>query len=191
MYFLKNNTKLILQDSDILNMEKCMHLIINCSLNKNSRSKIMAQHAYQLHCKDAKLIDLSLLDIPFCDGNECYNSSVVMNLKEQIISSKSIIIASPVYNYDLNAVAKNLMELTGRAWTDKLVGFICAAGGKGSYMSPMSFMNSLMLDFRCIIIPRFIYATGDSFDKDNNLDQDLKDRIEELVNISIKLSKVF
>ena len=151
-----------------------MHLIISCSLNKGSRSKIMATHAYELYCKDAKLIDLSLLEIPFCDGNECYNSPVVKKLKEQIISAKSIIIASPVYNYDLNAAAKNLVELTGRAWTDKLVGFICAAGGKGSYMSPMSFMNSLMLDFRCIIIPRFIYATGNSFDKNNNLDNDTK-----------------
>ena len=82
------------------------------------------------------------------------------------------------------------MELTGRAWTDKLVGFICAAGGKGSYMSPISFMNSLMLDFRCIIIPRFIYATGESFDSNNVPNNDTKDRIKELVNTSIKLGKV-
>ena len=150
----------------------------------------MAKYAYDLYRKDAKLIDLSSLEIPFCDGNECYNSAVVGELKEQITSAKSIIIASPIYNYDLNAAAKNLMELTGRAWTDKLVGFICAAGGKGSYMSPISFMNSLMLDFRCIIIPRFIYATGESFDSNNVPNNDTKDRIKELVNTSIKLGKV-
>ena len=69
------------------------------------------------------------------------------------------------------------------------MGFICAAGGKGSYMSPMSFMNSLMLDFRCIIIPRFVYADGDSFDENNNPDSQLKERIEELVDVSISLSK--
>ena len=190
MYFLKNNTKLILWVSDILNREKSMHLIISCSLNKVSKSKIMAKYAYDLYRKDARLIDLSSLEIPFCDGNECYNSAVVGELKEQITSAKSIIIASPIYNYDLNAAAKNLMELTGRAWTDKLVGFICAAGGKGSYMSPISFMNSLMLDFRCIIIPRFIYATGESFDSNNVPNNDTKDRIKELVNTSIKLGKV-
>ena len=103
-----------------------MHLIISCSLNKKSKSRIMAKHACELYRSDAKIIDLSLLDLPFCDGNECYNHSVVKELKEQIFSAKSIIIASPVYNYDLNAAAKNLMELTGKAWTDKLVGFICA-----------------------------------------------------------------
>ena len=89
MYFLKNNTKLILLVSDILNREKSMYLIISCSLNKVSKSKIMARHAYDLYGKDAKLIDLSSLEIPFCDGKECYNSDVVSELKEQISSAIS------------------------------------------------------------------------------------------------------
>ena len=80
------------------------------------------------------------------------------------------------------------MELTGKAWTGKVVGFILAAGGKGSYMSPLSYMNSLMLDFKCIIIPRFVYTDGSSFDKDI-MENELKDRIEELVDLSISLSK--
>ena len=166
-----------------------MHLIISCSLNKNSKSKVMAKYAYNAYPEDAKMIDLSALDIPFCDGDECYSSPVVKELKEFIISAQSIVLASPVYNYDLNAAATNLIELTGKAWSDKLVGFICAAGGKGSYMSPMSFMNSLMIDFRCIVIPRFVYADGSSFDKNNNLDDELKSRIHELVERSIVLSK--
>jgi len=164
-----------------------MHLIISCSLNKKSRSKIMAEYAYSQYPDNVKLIDLSSLDIPFCDGDESYDKQVVKDLKELILSSKSIIIASPVYNYDLNAAAKNLMELTGRAWTEKIVGFICAAGGKGSYMSPLSFMNSLMIDFRCIIIPRFVYADGEFFDEENNLNSQIKDRIKELVDSSIFL----
>ena len=86
-------------------------------------------------------------------------------------------------------IPKNLIELTGNAWCNKIVGFMCSAGGRGSYMSPMSFMNSLMLDFRCIIIPRFVYDDGSSIDENNNLDDQLKDRIEELVDLSISLSK--
>ncbi len=166
-----------------------MHLIISCSLNKKSRSRIMAKYACTQYRNDVKFIDLSMLDIPFCDGNKCYDNQTVKDLKELVLSAKSIIIASPIYNYDLNAAAKNLMELTGRSWTEKIVGFICAAGGKGSYMSPLSFMNSLMIDFRCIIIPRFVYADGDYFDQDNNLNNQIKDRIKELVDSSIDLSK--
>ena len=31
-----------------------------------------------------------------------------------------------------NAAAKNLIELTGKAWEDKIVGFACAAGANSS-----------------------------------------------------------
>ena len=30
-------------------------------------------------------------------------------------------------------------------------------------MAPLSFMNSLMLDFRCIVVPRYVYADRFAF----------------------------
>ncbi len=66
----------------------------------------------------------------------------------------------PVYNYDVNAVAKNFIELMGEdALGNKTVGFMLSAGGGGSYMAVMPFANSLMLDFRCWIVPRFLYVS--------------------------------
>jgi len=41
----------------------------------------------------------------------------------------------------------------------------------------MSFANSLMLDFRCLIVPRFVYATGDSFNGDKLTDAKIVKRI--------------
>jgi len=165
-----------------------MHLVISCSLNETSRSRMMAEYAYNLYCKDAKIIDFQKVVFPICDGNKCYEDPIVDELKGEINNSSSILIASPIYNYDLNAVAKNLIELTGQAWTDKLVGFISSAGGKGSYMSPMSFANSLMLDFRCIIIPRFVYADKTYFNN-GKINDAIKERIKELVDASILLTK--
>ena len=92
-----------------------MHLIISCSLNKNSKSKIMAKYAYELYGEKVKFIDLSNFDLPFCDGDSCYDNESVKELKQIIEKAQSVIIASPIYNYDLNAVAKNLIELTGRS----------------------------------------------------------------------------
>ena len=69
----------------------------------------------------------------------------------------------PIYNYDVNAAVKNLVEMTGKVWENQIVGFICAAGGQSSYMSVMAFANSLMLDYRCLIVPRFIYAVYEDF----------------------------
>ena len=166
-----------------------MHLIISCSKNRESKSRMMAKYAYNLYCKDAKFINLQNIELPFCDGDTCYDDPIVEELKGYIENARSILLASPIYNYDLNAVAKNIIELTGNSWTDKLVGFISAAGGKGSYMSPMSFINSLMLDFRCIIIPRFVYADKTCFNNGKKINDNTKVRIEELVDSSILLSR--
>ena len=165
-----------------------MHLIISCSLNKNSKSKIMAKYARDLYGENVKFIDLQDYDLPFCDGDTCYENNTVKELKQLVEESKSAIIASPIYMYDLNAAAKNFIELTGRAWADKVVGFICAAGGKSSYMSATSFMNSLMLDFRCVVIPRFVYTDVSGFHNTNNTNEPIKDRIKELVNQTISIS---
>ena len=55
-------------------------------------------------------------------------------------------------------------------------------------MSPMSMANNLMLDFRCMIIPRFVYADKTCFNN-GNVNESTKSRIEELVDSSIVLSK--
>ena len=45
----------------------------------------------------------------------------------------------------------------------------------------MGLANSLMLDFRCLIIPRFIYSTSEDFTEGKVTDPQVKDRISELI----------
>ena len=114
------------------------------------------------------------------DGGACYGHADVLALTPKVRKAKGIVVAAAIYNYDVNAAAKNLIELTGKAWAGKVVGFICAAGGHGSYMSIMPFANSLMLDYRCHIIPRFVYAAPSHIDESTFGDEALNRRIEEL-----------
>ena len=86
-------------------------------------------------------------------------------------------------NYDANAAAKNFIEITGQAWQNKVVGFLCAAGGEKSYMSIMSIANSLMLDFRCVIIPRFVYVSDDTV-----ADEAVVERIHELADELVRFT---
>ena len=104
-----------------------------------------------------------------------------------IKAARVIIVATPIYNYDANAAAKNLIELTGSAWEDKTVGFLCAAGGGSSYMSITGLANSLMLDFRCLIIPRFVYAKGEDFTPAKKPTAALAERIKGLAEASTKI----
>ncbi|MDC0279244.1 NAD(P)H-dependent oxidoreductase, partial [bacterium] len=122
-----------------------------------------------------------LKPLPLCDGMTAYADPNVKELASFVKQADAVLIASPVYNYDVNAAAKNAIELTGRSWTGKLVGFMLAAGGPGSYMSAMGVANSLMLDFRCLIIPRFIYALGDAFEGNELTSEDINQRLDDLI----------
>ena len=137
------------------------YLVISCSLNPNSRSRELAR-IVQGQLEDlghpVEFLDLQNLPLPLCDGGSAYGDPNVAKVRDSIDAARGIILAAGIYNYDVNSAAKNLVELTGRAWSDKVVGFVCAAGGHGSYMSLMPFANSLMLDFRCLVIPRFVYS---------------------------------
>src|SRR5947208_16170568 len=104
-------------------------------------------------------------------------------------AADGVLVAAPIYNYDVAAAAKNMIELAGSAWENKIVGFLCAAGGMGSYMSVMAYANSLMLDFRCVIIPRFVFATSEGFDGDSITDKKVVRRIETLADELVRFTK--
>ncbi|MGH8017946.1 MAG: NADPH-dependent FMN reductase [Opitutaceae bacterium] len=158
-------------------------LILSTSLNPRSRSRALARRADE-HLAGAGaetcFIDLQDLELPLCGTEGCYDRPEVGALEERIQEAAAIIIASPIYNYDVNAACKNVIELTGDAWENKIVGFLCAAGGNASYMSVMAIANSLMLDFRCVIVPRFVYATGGAFREGVIADPEVARRTEEL-----------
>jgi FMN reductase len=54
-------------------------------------------------------LDLADHSIPLCGGDETYNNTKVKELKDKIQNAKGIIFAVPIYNYDVNAAAKNLI----------------------------------------------------------------------------------
>ena len=167
------------------------HLVISTSGNSESNSRIMGRVAFdQLKRRgaDVEWIDISGLDLPLCDADKCYLNPAAQNLKKTIDGADGIIVAAPVYNFDVSAAAKNMIELTGSAWEDKIAGFLCAAGGMSSYMSVMAYANSLMLDFRTIIIPRFVYATGNSFDGDKLVDEKIETRIRQVADEMIRFT---
>jgi len=142
--------------------------VVSSSLRPGSYSKIMARRAHEVLTGQGHApgwIDLVDLRLPMCDGDAAYETPEVERATEELKGYDRVIAATAVYNYDANAALKNYIELTGSAWENKIVGFLCAAGGTSSYMSIMSLANSLMLDFRCWIVPRFVYAEGDDFAK--------------------------
>jgi FMN reductase len=168
------------------------HLVISTSGNPDSNSRRMGRVAFahlQKQKVDCDWIDIREMDLPLCDADKCYGMPGSKKLSAAIEHADGILIAAPVYNYDVAAATKNMIELTGSVWEDKVVGFVCAAGGHASYMSVMAYANSLMLDFRCVIIPRFAFATGEAFDGERISDKKIAQRIERVADELVRFTK--
>ena len=167
-------------------------VILSCSLNPSSRSHKLALAARSF-LRDRQvsvdLVDLAEHDLPLCGSVGSFDHPSVKTLTGIIETAGAILVSSPVYNYDLNAAAKNVMELTGSGWAEKPVGFLCAAGGQSSYMSPIGFANSLMFDFRCLIIPRFVYCTKTDFTDAGEPGPEITARVEQLATAAINLAR--
>ncbi|HEX4139530.1 MAG TPA: NAD(P)H-dependent oxidoreductase, partial [Candidatus Methylacidiphilales bacterium] len=94
------------------------YLIISSSLRGASLSRIMAEalrEAYGRLGASTALIDLREFVLPLCDGGSAYDHEHVTTLTALIKAARVIIVATPIYNFDANAAAKNLVELTGSA----------------------------------------------------------------------------
>ncbi|MFB3042458.1 MAG: NADPH-dependent FMN reductase [Candidatus Poribacteria bacterium] len=172
-------------------------VVISCSLDLRSRSYVLARQAVDDLEKmgvDVRLYDLREYKLPLSDVDSARQTPAAETLEAAISEACAIIMAVPIYNFYANAAAKNLVELVGGAWNNKLVGFMCVAGGRSSYMAVMSLANSLMLDFRCLIVPRFVYATGDDFENDQTEEMsigsdDVRARVTELAETTVRLAQ--
>jgi len=162
-------------------------LVVSTSLNPGSRSFRLAEAAkaaLDARGTAATLVDLREADLPDSGRDGAWEHPRAVALREAAARSTHLLVAAPIYNYQFASSAKNLVEVLGHeGLAGKTVGMLCSAGGHGSYMAPMSFATSLMLDFRCWIVPRFVYAVTDDFDADHAIvNPDVRRRIDVLVD---------
>lgn len=166
-------------------------LTISASLSGTSRSRILARAAHGVvegSSARARWLDLREHRLPLCDAGAAYGDAAVGRAKAMLEEADGFIVATPVYNFSVNSALKNLLELTGGAWEDKVAGFLCAAGGTSSYMSIMGFANSLMLDFRTVIVPRFVYANGGDFAEERIVNAEIERRTGALAREVVNLA---
>lgn len=158
--------------------------IVSTSLNEDSKSRQLARllHAHAVASGvPASFVDLRDTPLPLAGPSAHWDAPAAKALKDTLSAASHLVLAVPIYNYDVNAAAKNLVELAGDAFTDKVVGFLCAAGGPHSYMSMLSFANTLMLDYRSVIVPRFVYAMPSDWQDPTTLKPELQRRLEGLL----------
>lgn len=156
-----------------------MH-IINCSLNPQSRGRSVYKRILEDNT-DFDGIDLSDYTTPLCNGFEqsAYAHPDIKTLHDLLLPVRSIVFITPIYNWDVGAVTKNFIELlgtryknemTGKVFHKKVIGLIVTASSKSSFLAPLGFLNSLMVDFEAFISPKYTLLSKDDFKEDGSFD---------------------
>lgn len=171
-------------------------LILATSLHPRSKSLVLAQYTLKRLRErgvETSLIWLRELPLPLCDGTEETSGHPnVARLREEVLRATHVLWAVPIYNYDVNAAAKNVLEhlfnwgfYDEQQWEGlscKTTGFLCAAGGSHSYMAALPFANSLMLEGRWRVVPRYVYAVHQDFANGEVANPKIQERIGTLMD---------
>ncbi|GGQ98556.1 NADPH-dependent FMN reductase [Deinococcus ruber] len=150
--------------------------VFSTSLSPNSRSRRLAHlsaQALEAQGHTVTVLDLRALPLPAFDDDQAYHHPNVAPYREAIATADGVLLALPVYNWATGSGAKNLIELTGShsperglsaVWFDRVVTFLVAGGLPHSYTAHHPLALGLMTDFKCIVNPYHVYATGDDWD---------------------------
>lgn len=168
-------------------------LVVSTALRPGSKTAHVAQRlvaACAAQGAEASLLDLSANPLPLCDGSSCYKDPAVHAVTARVREAAAIVFCFPVYNHQANAAAKNFMELTNDGWNGKVVGLVATGGTDRSYLAPLSLANSLMVDHRCVIVPRFVFVTPSNFAADGMLvaDGEIATRLADLARDLVHLA---
>ncbi|GGJ65918.1 NADPH-dependent FMN reductase [Deinococcus aquiradiocola] len=172
--------------------------VLSCSLDPNSRSRVLAHLSRDVLAgagHHVQLIDLRDTPLPPFDHHAVYDSPHHATLHRAVQDADGVVLAAPVYNWSLGSALKNVIEATGStgegrraAWFDQLVTFVCSGGLPHSYMAAASLQTSLMLDFKCVLNPYQVYASGRDWQDDGQPVPALRARLEKTLAVKAELA---
>lgn len=174
--------------------------ILSCSLDPNSRSRLLAQEAQNWLTAanhSVTFVDLRDFPLPRFDNDTAYQSEHLAYLNQTIREADGVFLAVPVYNWGIGGAAKNFVEVTGSTdearglsspWFDQLVTFLVAGGLPHSYMAHTAFAASLMLDFKCVINPYHVYATSRDW-SGTGWSEQVSERLEKTLQVQTELAE--
>lgn len=172
-----------------------MILLISFSLNPESNSFEALRNAYEyLNSKNiaVKFIDMRKCLLPFYNGtNNILNNKNVKGLLYEFNKARKIIISTPIYNMDVNAVLKNFIDILSlERYTNKLahkqvIGFIGAMGSERGYASLLPTIASFQFSLEAYCIPKIVVCLPSNFDQTGKIENTLIARIKELCNTII------
>ncbi|MDX2097837.1 MAG: NAD(P)H-dependent oxidoreductase [Leptolyngbyaceae cyanobacterium bins.59] len=142
---------------------------------------------------EVELIDLRLLNLPFCDGGDAYPAYPdVAKLQETVKTADGIILATPEYHGSISGVLKNALDLMGfEEFSDKVTGAISVLGGQ-SNSNALNDLRTVMRWVHAWMIPEQV-AIGQAwkaFNEEGDLiDDALSQRLDDFEKIMVEKNR--
>lgn len=166
-------------------------VVISGSPRKTANTQIMMRYVYEYtksKNKDTKFINLSEGQIDYYAGPDLEYNETTKQAAKDIMEADVWLIGTPIYNSLFSSALKNLFEYVNYKKTaGKTAGIAILASGSIGFISVQTLLNQLMAYFRVYTNPKAVFMTVDMI-KGNEINEDAKIRLKELVDETIALS---
>ena len=170
-------------------------IVLSGSPRKNGNTQIMMKHVLEyVNQKDVEVKFINLAE----DGFESfrgaateinYNGKTLQAAKD-ITEADVWLVGVPVYNSMFSSALKNIFEFISYKETEgKTAGLAIIGGGTISFGDVQTLFTQLMSYFRVITNPTAVYSTGDTIEDGKISDEEVKSRLNEMVDKTLELAK--
>ena len=168
-------------------------VVISGSPRENANTEIMMKHVVEyVKQKDVELkfVNLSEGGFEYYRGwVDDYNEKTLQAAKD-IMAADVWLIGTPIYNSMYSAALKNLFEFVNYKETEgKTAGLAIIASGMIGFTDVQTLLTQLMSYFRVITNPTVVYSTGEAIEDGRISDNEVKSRLNEMVDKTLEIAK--
>ena len=171
-------------------------VVISGSPRKNANTQIMMKHVFEYAKSkndDTKLVNLSEDGFDYYHGflNEVEYGEKTLQAAKDITDADVWLIGTPVYNSMFSAALKNLFEFINYKQTaGKTAGLAILASSNIGFTDVQTLLTQLMSYFRVVTNPSSVFMTADTIEDGKIISEEVKSRLNELVDSTLALSRV-
>jgi len=170
-------------------------VIISGSPRKNANTEVMMKHVFEYTKQknvDTKFINLSEGGFEYYRGflNQVDYNEKTLQAARDITEADVWLIGTPIYNSMFSAALKNLFEFVNYKETGgKIAGLAILASGMIGFTDVQTLLTQLMSYFRVITNPVPVFITADKIEDGQIASNDVKSRLNELVDSTLSMVK--
>ena len=170
-------------------------VVISGSPRKNANTEVMMKHVFEYTKQknvDIKFINLSEGGFEYYRGflNQIDYNEKTLQAAQDITEADVWLIGTPIYNSMFSAALKNLFEFVNYKETaGKTAGLAILASGMIGFTDVQTILTQLMSYFRVITNPIPVFMTADKIEDGKINSDDVKSRLNELVDKTLSMAK--